>query len=117
MTRLLSIALLLLLFTVSAQAASQDIAVTWTAPTVNPASVTGYLIERSSTATGPFAQVGATPALTYTDPGLAQGANFCYRVTATSAGGNSPASPVSCLTTMGTPGAPGAPSLKLVFTP
>jgi len=111
----------LTMFTVGpSMAVTQDATVAWTAPTLNPSSVTGYKIERCQgagcTAFLPLATVNATT-LTYLDANLAQGTVFCYREIATSAAGDGQPSPPGCSSTAGVPGAPGQPTITITIKP
>lgn len=85
----------------------QDIVLTWTAGV--PLG-TGVMVERKIGPAGVYAQVGpllAANALTFTDPNVAQGSSFCYRVTQTSTIGNGLPTPDFCIATAGVPGTPG----------
>jgi hypothetical protein len=64
----------------------------------------GFKIERGSTTTGPFAQIGTVVANTtsYTDSGLADATTFCYRVRAFNSTGDSTYSNIVCGTTTAT---------------
>ncbi len=59
--------------------------------TDNSSDETSFRIERSSSNTGPFVMIaaGAANTIRFTDPGLAPGATYYYRVAAVNGGGNS----------------------------
>ena len=67
---------------------SSAISLTWSAATDN-VGVTGYRVERCLGAScGAFAQIATPAGTSYTDPGLAAGSTYRYRVRATDAAGN-----------------------------
>ena len=71
-----------------AGASSNQINLTWTAPSDN-VGVTGYLIERCAGATcNNFAQVGTSTIASYSDAGLSASMTYSYRVRATDANSN-----------------------------
>ncbi|HEY3056059.1 MAG TPA: Ig-like domain-containing protein [Thermoanaerobaculia bacterium] len=67
--------------------AKRKINLSWTASTDN-VGVTEYQIWRASNAAGPFSQIAATTATTYTNSGLTSGSTWYYYVTASDAAGN-----------------------------
>ena len=77
---------------------SRRIGLSWTS---QGGGLTGFTIERSLAAGGPFSQVGLVNAstTTYTDAGLSANTLYYYRVVATNAGGNSDYSNVASATT------------------
>lgn len=96
---------------------------TWTAPAV-PASVTSYILERSTTAGSGFVQI-ATPAaaaVSYSDLGLVGGTLYYYRLTAVNQYGNSTAAnaQVTVLSppapTLNTPTSPSVLTINLSWT-
>jgi hypothetical protein len=78
---------------------SSQITLTWSA---SAGATGGYLVERSTSATTGFAQIGTTPAGTtsFTNTGLAAGTIYYYRVRATGGGRNSTYSNVANATTV-----------------
>jgi hypothetical protein len=84
----------------SATASGNTATVSWTAsPTA-----TSYLVERSTSATGPFTTVTTTANTTLADPTLAGGTTYYYRVTPSNAAGIGPVSNVASVMTV--PSAP-----------
>jgi phosphodiesterase/alkaline phosphatase D-like protein len=75
---------------------TSQITVTWE----NVSNETGYKIYRSQTPSGTYNQIGTTPAntCTYTDQGLSSGTQYCYKVKAYNASGDSGFSPYDCAT-------------------
>lgn len=95
----------------------------WSAPTacstgeaLAQCPLTGYVVERSSSGTGTFAQLSivASSSTTYTHTSAAAGVN-CYRVIATSARGNSTPSNVACIQNTAPPVGPPNPPTNLQF--
>lgn len=98
------------------QAATQNAVLTWTDVTGED----GYIVERAIGTTGTWGQIGsklAAGVVTFTDVNITQGTNFCYRVTATSALGNGPASDPGCVTSAGVPGKVGGLSITIQIVP
>lgn len=81
---------------------------TWT----DVSGETGYRIQRSPDGTSGWSDIGLNPAdvTTYRDSGLVSGANFYYRVKATSAAGDSSPSNTASASTSGDTTAPTTPS-------
>jgi predicted phage tail protein len=71
----------------TASTSKRKINLTWGASTDN-VGVTGYRVWRSSSAAGPFSQIGTTTSTSYTNSGLTSGSTWYYYVTATDAAGN-----------------------------
>ena len=88
---------------------SVSLALTWTD---NATNETGFKIERGTSATGPFTQIGTTPTnfVTYTDTGLTVATAYSYRVRATNAVGDSAYTAVATATTPTVMTIPTAPS-------
>ena len=77
----------------------------------------GFDIERGSSATGAFTKIGDAPtnATTYEDKNLTDNTNYCYRVRARNAAGNSAYTDVVCVTTpLAPPGAPANLTAQIV---
>ena len=72
--------------------------------TDNSTDETGFKIERGLSTSGPFTQVGTTGADigSYTNSGLADATNYCFRVRAYNSGGDSTYTNVACGTTTAT---------------
>jgi hypothetical protein len=70
----------------------------------NSTDEVGFKIERGPATAGPFTQIGTAGSniASYTDSGLADATNFCYRVRAYNAAGDSAYTNVACGTTMAT---------------
>jgi len=70
----------------------------------NSTDETGFKIERGSSVSGPFTQVGTTGAdiSSYVDSGLADVTSYCYRVRAYNGGGDSAYTNVACAMTKAT---------------
>ena len=85
--------------------AQQQLTLTWTDNSTNE---TSFKVERGTVLAGPFTQIGTTLAnvATFIDSGLPDATQFCYRVRAGNAGGDSAFSNVACATTKTTPPAP-----------
>ena len=76
-----------------------QIVVTWAAPSTNGAAITGYVLQRATSALGPYAAIGtgtcsSTSSSTATscvdnDGSLVSGADYFYRVAANSSAGSS----------------------------
>lgn len=92
--------------------------VTWTGPTtcvsgqpIANCPVTGYRVERASTTTGTFSQVGTTgPSVVTFTHNVASAGQNCYRVIALSNSGNSDPSNVACKTNVQPSGPPSPPT-------
>ena len=91
---------------IAAPASSTEIDVTWS----DVSTETGYRVERSPDGLGGWITLATTgqDATTYSDTGLSPTTSYYYRVFATNAGGDSPASDVGSATTLTDP--PGAPT-------
>ena len=72
--------------------------VTWE----NVNNETGYEIYRAFSSGGTYTQIGTTGTdqITYTDNEVIPNTQYCYKVKAINAGGNSPFSPSECVTTL-----------------
>jgi hypothetical protein len=62
-----------------------QLALTWAAD----AGATSYVVKRATTSSGPYAQIGTSPAPAYTDSPLTNGANYYYVVSAVNSAGES----------------------------
>lgn len=87
--------------TANTQAATQQAVLTWT----DVANEDSYVIERKIGPTGIYAQVGTTAmnVVTFTDPALAGGTNFCWHVFGKNAVGSAAPSDDVCMGTIGVP--------------
>ena len=66
---------------------------TWLAPSSNGgAAIDKYLVQRATSAAGPWANVAFATTLSYTNSGLANGSHYYFRVLAHNSAGYSPAS-------------------------
>ncbi|MBW3664530.1 MAG: fibronectin type III domain-containing protein [Actinobacteria bacterium] len=76
--------------------ADRSVALAWNG---TAEAVTRYVVERSTSSGGPFAVVGATGGLSFTDGGLVNGTTYYYRVRAEDAAGasSSPSATVSAV--------------------
>jgi len=97
------------------QAATQQAFLTWS----DLPNETGYVIERKVGPTGTYAQVGTTAAgaVTFTDPNLAQGTNYCWHVFGANGIGNGVPSDDVCVGTAGVPGKVGPVTVTIVIVP
>jgi hypothetical protein len=68
-----------------ATAADTTVTLTWTAST----GATSYNVKRSTTSGGPYTQIGAPTAPTFTDTGLTDGTTYYYVVSAVNSAGES----------------------------
>ena len=93
---------------VSATAASSSsITVSWTAVS----GATGYIVQRSTSASGTFTQVGSPTSASFTDTGLTASTSYWYRVIAqNSAGQSQPSTSASATTQAPSVTVPSAPS-------
>ncbi len=94
--RILLLALVFLFYQGAAQAAQLQL--TWTDNSTNE---DGFKIERGTSTTGPFTQITTVLSniTSYTDTGLADATQFCYRVRAYNTGGDSTYTNTACGTT------------------
>ena len=69
----------------TATAAKRKIALTWTAVT----GVSTYVVRRSATSGGPYADIATVTSTTYTNTGIKSGTTYYYVVAATNASGTS----------------------------
>jgi len=69
----------------SATAGNQQVALTWTASS----GATSYHVKRSTASGGPYTQVGAPTAASFTDTGLTNGTTYYYVVSALNSSGES----------------------------
>lgn len=76
---------------------SSQIALSWTD---NSAGETGFIVERGTSASGPFSQVATTHAPSYADSALLASTTYYYRVRAFNGAGSSPYSNITSTTTM-----------------
>lgn len=86
-----------------------QITLTWSAPASNGnATLLGYFVHGADAASGPFSNVGETPAgtLTFTESALGNGRTRHYRVTARNPVGEGPASATATATTLAPPSPP-----------
>jgi fibronectin type 3 domain-containing protein len=90
--------------------AATSVTVSW-APV---AGATSYKVERATAAAGPWTQIAAGSALTQPSGGLTGNTTYWYRVIATNASGDGPASAASFVTML--PGTPGAPTFGSLTT-
>jgi uncharacterized delta-60 repeat protein len=76
--------------------------------TDNSNNETGFKVERKTGIGGTYSQIATvgTNITTYSNTSLAAGTEYCYRVRATNANGDSAYSNESCTTTLGPPNAP-----------
>jgi len=90
--------LLLAAMALPAESNASQLTLTWTDNSTNE---DGFKIERKTTPSGTFAQIATVGAdiSTYIDKGLAGGTNYCYRVRAFNASGDSAYSSEFCKTT------------------
>lgn len=97
---------------VAKTASSSQINLTWKD---NSGIETSFKVERATSSSGPWTQIGTTSAndVTYSATGLSSGTTYYFRVRAANSGGNSPYSGVASATTKDV--IPGAPS-SLVAT-
>ena len=107
----LAIVLLVCLCVTPVEAATQQAVLTWT----DLPNEDSYVIERKVGPTGAYAQVGTATkdVVTFTDPDLAQGTNFCWHVAGKNAIGTGPFSDDVCVATAGVPGKVGG--LKVII--
>ena len=96
---------------VSASAqSSSSIKVSWN----SVSGANGYIVYRSSSASGTFTNIGTTTTASYTNTGLTTGTTYYYRVSAyNSVGESSKSTTVSAATSGSVPAKPSAPSLSL----
>jgi hypothetical protein len=96
MPRIAPFALTILFFYGEASAA--QLRLSWTD---NSGNENGFKIERGSSLTGPFTQIGTAGSNvnSYTDTGLADATTFCYRVRAYNTAGDSGYTNTACATT------------------
>jgi hypothetical protein len=94
-----------------AQAVSQQAVLSWT----DLPNDEGYVIERKAGPSGTYAQVSAVAkdVVSYTDPDLPQGTNFCWRVAGKNTIGTGAFSDEVCVSTAGVPGKVGG--LKVII--
>ena len=90
---------------VATAASSTRINLTWTD---NSSNETGFKVERASSATGPFSQIGTASAASYSDMSAPVASTSFYRVSATNTAGTSAPSNVASATT--SDNVPAAPS-------
>jgi hypothetical protein len=93
--------LLILAILAHTQANAAQLALSWTDNSIDE---DGFKIERGAVSAGPFTQIGTRGSNTnsYTDSGLAEATNFCYRVRAYNSSSDSAYSNISCGTTPAT---------------
>jgi hypothetical protein len=90
------------------------IALSWTAPDNNGASITGYTLQRSTSSTTGFTTIYTGTARTFSSTGLTRATTYYYRVLATNSVGSSSYSTVRSATTLAL--APNAPT-NFIATP
>ncbi|HEY6065642.1 MAG TPA: fibronectin type III domain-containing protein, partial [Thermoanaerobaculia bacterium] len=88
-------------------ASTSQINVSWTD---NSSNETGFKVERATSSSGPWGQIGTTAGTTYADSGLAASTTYWYRVRAFNTAGDSGYTNSASATTQGTPTVPIAPS-------
>ena len=86
---------------------SSQVNLAWTD---NSSNETAFKVERGSSSSGPWTQVGTTPAAAYADTGLAAGTTYFYRVRASNTAGDSSYSNTSSATTSAGATPPAAPT-------
>jgi len=93
--------LLILAILAHTQANAAQFTLSWTDNSIDE---DGFKIERGAVSAGPFTQIGTTGSDTnsYTNSGLADATNYCYRVRAYNSGGDSTYTNVACGTTPAT---------------
>jgi titin len=90
------------------------IALSWTAPDNNGASITGYTLQRSTSSTTGFTTIYTGTARTFSSTGLTRATTYYYKVLATNSVGSSAYSTVKSATTLAL--APNAPT-NFIATP
>lgn len=82
---------------------------------VTSCPITGYIYERSATATGTFVQIGTSTGVTFNHVNAAAGSN-CYRARTVATTGTSDPSNVVCKTNTPPVGPPNPPTLTVAAT-
>lgn len=98
-----------------AWSATQQAVLSWT----DLPNETSYVIERKIGPTGTYAQVGTTLTniITFTDPALTQGTNYCWHVAGINTVGAGPFSDDACMSTVGIPGKVGGLTVIIQLGP
>jgi len=87
----------------TASAGNAQVVLAWSASS----GATSYVVRRGTTTGGPYTQIGAPTATTYTDTGLTNGTKYFYVVAAANSAGDSGNSPeVNATPSVPVPGAP-----------
>lgn len=99
----------------AALAATQNAIISWT----DLPNETSYTVERKIGPTGVYAPISTTGAnvVTFTDVNLAQGTNFCWRVTGMNTVGTGLPSDDACMSTTGVPGKVGGVNVIIQIVP
>ena len=107
--------MLVLLMPSVAWSASQQAVLSWTDLT----NETSYVIERKIGPAGVYAPVGTTSAsvVTFTDPSLVQGTNYCWHVAGVNSVGTGLFSDDACMSTAGIPGKVGGLTVIIQLGP
>lgn len=115
MTRLLLCLAVLLMLPSLANAATQNVVLTWP----DLPNETGYKIEKRVCGVGTYSPIGTTLAgvTTYTDVNVPQGTNAGYQVKGTNALGDGPPSDEVCIVSAGTPGKVGPVNATIQIVP
>ena len=95
----------------SATAGNTQVSLTWTAST----GATSYHVKRSTTTGGPYAQISAPAAASFTDAGLTDGTTYFYVVSALNSAGESANSNQASATPTGGSGTP--PDVTITINP
>lgn len=99
--------------------AAVSLTLTWTDNSSGTAQEQGFRIERKIGTTGTYSQIGTTgpDVATFNDTTVALGTQYCYRVRAYNAAGDSAYSNEACATTPAIPVAPSSVVIVITVTP